>query len=85
MEFHRLRRFLDPQARLTSGDPAPSQMRRHSGAMNAISFSKLVNRYPAAIVINEAIDLSGGEEGLKILNPPNHNVPTFLHRVTSGR
>lgn len=80
VETHRFGRFIDSQPRTTTPDAAPGQMSRHGGAMYAVPVCQLVDRRTAEVVVNEAVDLCGGEKGLKMFNPPNHSAPRVLHR-----
>ena len=80
VETYSLGRFIDPEPRTTAPDAAPGQMSRHRGAMYAVPVCQLIDCRAVEVVVYEPVDLSGGEKGLKILNPPNHRAPRVLHR-----
>ena len=78
MEPHRFGRLVYSKARSTAPDAAPREVRRHGGAMHAVPVCQLVDCRTVEVVVNEAVDLSGGEKGLKMFNPPNHGAPRVL-------
>lgn len=43
--------------------------------MHAVPVCQLVDRRTVQVVVNETIDLSGGEKGLKMFNPQDHGAP----------
>lgn len=68
------------ESRTTTPDAPPREVRRHRGAMHAVPVCQLVDRRTVEVVVNKAVDLSRGEKGLKMFNPPNHGAPRVLHR-----
>ena len=80
VEPHGLGRFVYSEAWATTPDAAPCEVRRHGGAMHAVPVCQLADCRAVEVVVNEAVDLSGGEKGLKMFNPPHHGAPRILHR-----
>lgn len=68
------------ESRTATPDAPPREVRRHRGAMHAVPVCQLVDRRTVEVVVHEAVDLSGGEKGLKMFNPPHHGTPRVLHR-----
>ena len=80
VESYRFSRLFYSESRTAKPAAVPREVRRHGGAMYAVPVCQLVDRRTVEVVVNEAVNLSGGEKGLKMFNPPNHSAPRVLHR-----
>lgn len=66
-------------------DADPGQLSQHGGVMHAVPVCQLVDCRAVGIVVNEPVDLSGGETGLKMFNPPSHGTPRSSIGAVSRR
>lgn len=80
VEPYRFGRLFYSKSRTATPDAAPREVRRRRCAMDAVPVCQLIDRRTCQVVVNEAVDLSGGEKGLKMFNPPHHSAPRVLHR-----